>query len=35
MKNSDLRPFPVIEKPAEGEYPSSSRIYIDPVPNDG
>ena len=35
MKNSDLRPFPVIEKPLEGEYPASSRIYIDPVPNDG
>jgi uncharacterized damage-inducible protein DinB len=35
MKNSDLRPFPAIEKPGEGEYPGSSHIYIDLLPNDG
>jgi len=35
MKNSDLRPFPPIQKPEQGEYPTSSRIYIDLLPNDG
>lgn len=35
MKNTQLRPLNVIEKPREGEYPAYAHIYIDLLPDDG
>lgn len=35
MKPAKMKAPRVIEKPAEGEYPTSAHIYIDLLPNDG
>lgn len=35
MNKTKLRPFGVIEKPREGEYPDYAHIYVDLLPDDG